>query len=170
MFLKTPNIHLFPRVASNWVSYFSFLGRSNDKCVPPCRLFIVSDLTPQISYFLSKIWGRDCLLKIQSLRSFICLSFIFEILLFFYVGCGVCDMYVSPGVHGGTGSPRAEVTGNSDLHDTVLRTKFKTSARVVEALDSWDIPPALHIFFPLAASRKSSEHDIKCNKLTNEWN
>lgn len=92
MFLKTPNIHLFPRVASNWVSYFSFLGRSKDKCVPTCRLFIVSDLTPQISYFLSKIWGRDCLLKIQSLRSFICLSFIFEILIFFMwvVECVIC--------------------------------------------------------------------------------
>lgn len=92
VFLKTQNNHMFPRVTSNWVSYFSFLGGSNDKCVPPCRLFIVSDLTPQISYFLSKIRGRDCLLKIQSLRSFICLSFIFEILLFFMwvVGCVMC--------------------------------------------------------------------------------
>lgn len=39
-FFKTQNIPMFPRVASHWVSYFSFLGRSNDKRVPPCRAFL----------------------------------------------------------------------------------------------------------------------------------
>lgn len=54
---------------------------------------------------------------------------------------------MSIGIRGGIGSPRAEVTGNYDLHGTVLRTKFKTSTNLVEALDSWAIPPALHTFF-----------------------
>lgn len=48
----------------------------------------------------------------------------------------MCDVHVSIDVHGGIVSPRAEVTDNSYLHDMVLRTKFKTSARVTEALDS----------------------------------
>lgn len=58
------------------------------------------------------------------------------------------NVHVSIGVRGGIGFPRAELTGNSDLHGTVLRTKFKTSARVVKALDSWAIPQPF-IFFSL---------------------
>lgn len=158
-FFKKQNIPMSPRVASHWVSYFSLLGRSNDKRVPPCRAFLtwLLRLVTSFQKYEAEIvsWKYTHLGHISAL-------FIFEILLFFMWGveCVSGNVHMSIGVRGGIGFPRAEVTGNSDLHGTVLRTKFKTSASLVEALDNWAIPPAFHIFFALAASRKSSKHGI----------